>query len=148
MKYETDTCRCGFGIKKYETMKEYRFETKDVDDSIKHQLHFFNLGYEWANLTDINGDGTKYTDKKYLYLFPDTKRLMFSDKLSGDPKEIECKLLHPKQMKFINKLISNGINEPYILDIEKLGYYEVNDADKLNKLIKTYKLIESFKLIV
>lgn len=118
-------------------MITYRFEIKDIDDSIKHQQHFFKLGYEWAG----GNNSTMYTDKKYLYLIPDTNRIMFSDELKGDSKEIECKLLHPKQRKFIHKLISHyDINALYILDIDKLGFYQVNDACKLNKLIQTFKI--------
>jgi hypothetical protein len=114
----------------------YRFELKDEDDSKRHQTAFFDMGYEWW------GTANKFIDMhvKYLYLNSDDKGIMYSIELDPTPDEVECKLLHPKQLEFLKGiLVLNSVS--CIPDIIKNGFYKLEDAEYLNALLKGDKIL-------
>jgi hypothetical protein len=119
--------------------KTFRFNIKDETDSIKHQNIFFLLGYSWAN----KGVTPRYTDIPYLYLRPNTMGMGFAKTLDRDKDkynalDLESKLLHSKQKKFLQwVMVRKPMDEiKYILD---RMFYTIDESSLLNDLIQKYK---------
>jgi len=120
---------------------EYKFRVNNEAHSIEIQQALFNAGFGWGNPTDNGYTIMIHTRAPFLFADRNDATITYVDSSgyfhSHDAKE--AFLLHPRQRKFLNRLITLDRKVKFALEN---GFYLIEDREHLNKLLKKYKAIE------
>ena len=117
-------------------MIQYSFYIKDKNDYLIQSNKLYLLGYNWEFGANPHFEDNEFPIKLWI---SENKVLQFSSP-DFDPyfeyghKEIQCKLLHYKQIKFLKNIHKYDTDKHIIDRILKNGYYEENDIGYLNSL--------------
>ena len=120
---------------------EYKFRVKNEAHSIEIQQILFNAGFGWGPTNSSTYTTIIHTHEPYLFADLRDATITYVDNImyfeSHDVKE--AFLLHPRQRKFLNRLITLDRKVKFALEN---GFYLLTDREYLNKLLKKYKAIE------
>jgi hypothetical protein len=120
-------------------MYKFVFQIKDINDSIYHQMEFFQMGYSW-----VAGRIIIHEKAKYLFLDPTTNQISWNNRLSMDSDYVICKLVQPKQLEFLREINKIKLKKHKPIDFAiRYNCYKIDDSKYLNDL-RDMKILGEF----
>ncbi len=116
-------------------MQSLKIEVHSKEESIRMQEIWFSLGFRWSGSTLAIPE---FTDEPYLFADYGDMSITYSNTLwtfSTKSEDLEIKLLHPKQEKFLRNYT---IQFPFLEKIIENGFYRADQSEQLNLMLDRY----------